>query len=80
VNPFAAGGPRTADNIQLRCAAHNRYEGKQAFPPDPPTVRERAPAYGAVDLVPDDLRGADVARFLPVADLVDDGLQVGWEG
>ena len=80
VNPFAAGGPRTADNIQLRCAAHNRYEAKQAFPPDPPTVRERAPAYGAVNLVADDLRGADVARFLPVADLVDDGLQVGWEG
>jgi 5-methylcytosine-specific restriction endonuclease McrA len=26
LDPFAAGGPATVDNIQLRCAAHNRYE------------------------------------------------------
>lgn len=45
--PDADGGPPTAENIELRCAAHNRYEGDQAFPPDPPMVRERAPAYGA---------------------------------
>jgi hypothetical protein len=80
MDPFAAGGPPTVSNIQLRCAAHNRYEGKQAFPPDPPLVRERAPAYGAAAVVADALRGADVVRFLPVPDFVDDRLQVGGEG
>ena len=26
VVPYAAGGAATADNIQLRCRAHNQYE------------------------------------------------------
>jgi hypothetical protein len=28
VAPFAAGGPANADNIQLRCRAHNQYEAR----------------------------------------------------
>ena len=31
VIPFARGGPTTADNLELRCAAHNRYEAEQCF-------------------------------------------------
>ena len=29
--PYASGGPTTADNLELRCAAHNRYEAEQYF-------------------------------------------------
>jgi 5-methylcytosine-specific restriction endonuclease McrA len=31
VRPFAAGGEPTAENIQLRCRAHNGYEANLAF-------------------------------------------------
>jgi hypothetical protein len=31
VVPFASGGSTTADNLELRCAAHNRYEAEQYF-------------------------------------------------
>ena len=31
VHPFADGGRSTADNIQLRCRAHNRYEAELVF-------------------------------------------------
>ena len=31
VTPYASGGPATADNISLRCRAHNQYEGELAF-------------------------------------------------
>jgi 5-methylcytosine-specific restriction endonuclease McrA len=31
VIPFAHGGPTTVDNVQLRCRAHNAYEGDLAF-------------------------------------------------
>jgi hypothetical protein len=43
VVPFAKGGPATADNIQLRCRAHNTYEAVQVF--GPLLAREVAPAY-----------------------------------
>jgi hypothetical protein len=33
VQPFAAGGPATPDNIQLRCRAHNDYEAELYFGP-----------------------------------------------
>jgi hypothetical protein len=38
--PFAAGGPATADNISLRCRQHNHYEAETFFgeaevPPEP---------------------------------------------
>jgi len=46
VVPFALGGQSTAENIQLRCRAHNQYEGEQVFGPKPGLVRERRPAYG----------------------------------
>lgn len=29
VVPFAAGGPGTLDNLQLRCRAHNAYEARR---------------------------------------------------
>jgi hypothetical protein len=31
VVPYAAGGATTAENLELRCAAHNRYEAEQYF-------------------------------------------------
>ena len=31
VVPYASGGPTTVGNLELRCAAHNRYEAEQHF-------------------------------------------------
>jgi hypothetical protein len=31
VHPFARGGPTTADNLELRCRAHNAHEGERDF-------------------------------------------------
>jgi hypothetical protein len=33
VEPFAAGGAPTSENIQLRCRAHNAYEAQLYFDP-----------------------------------------------
>jgi hypothetical protein len=44
VRPFANGGPSTADNIELRCRAHNQYEADLFFG-HPLTVRERPGPY-----------------------------------
>ena len=41
--PFARGGPTTVENLELRCAAHNRYEAEQHFGL---FVREVQPTYG----------------------------------
>ena len=41
--PFAAGGPATAENITLRCRAHNQYEADAYFKQD---SRSQAPAGG----------------------------------
>lgn len=38
VTPFAYGGKNTADNIQLRCRAHNQYEADLQFPLEPKTA------------------------------------------
>ncbi len=46
VTPYAAGGASTADNIQLRCRAHNGYEAERYFGPrKPPVVREANVSY-----------------------------------
>ena len=45
VVPFAAGGPTTVENLELRCAAHNRYEGEQHFGL---FVRETQPAWNGL--------------------------------
>ena len=51
IKPFARGGLPTVENIQLRCRAHNQYEGERAFgsqrvknrgaPRSPPDVRAK---------------------------------------
>ena len=52
VVPFAEGGPSTADNIQLRCAAHNAYEATAYFADrEPPLFRETTMPWTARDLV-----------------------------
>jgi 5-methylcytosine-specific restriction endonuclease McrA len=43
VVPFAEGGPTTAENLQLRCRAHNVYEAERVFGPF--LLRERVSAY-----------------------------------
>jgi hypothetical protein len=43
VKPYAAGGGPTVDNIELRCAAHNRYESGLFFAG---MVREPEVVYG----------------------------------
>ena len=45
--PFAAGGTATVDNIELRCASHNRYEAELYFGADYPwLVRDAVTPYG----------------------------------
>jgi len=45
VTPYARGGKATADQIQLRCRAHNQYEAVEAFGPRPVGVRECSITY-----------------------------------
>ena len=45
VEPYAAGGSATAENIQLRCRAHNLYEARCFFSPDDEMVREESTAW-----------------------------------
>jgi hypothetical protein len=47
VVPFAEGGAAIASNIQLRCRAHNAYEGEQWF--GPLIARETPSPYGFSD-------------------------------
>ena len=49
VYPHELGGPATVENIQLRCRAHNQYEGELVFGPRPSRVRERSAVYDAPD-------------------------------
>ena len=48
VLPFARGGSTTVENLELRCAAHNRYEAEQCFGL---LVRESAEIYPSSALV-----------------------------
>ncbi len=45
--PYAVGGAATADNIQLRCRAHNRYEARLFF--GDTLVRERPEVWSTLD-------------------------------
>ena len=47
VAPYAAGGAATADNIQLRCRAHNQYEASLFF--GDILVRERQEMWSTLD-------------------------------
>ena len=57
VRPFAAGGESTAENIELRCRAHNQYEAKLFF--DQPLIARERPghSYGVVNSVWTELNG-----------------------
>jgi 5-methylcytosine-specific restriction endonuclease McrA len=59
VTPYARGGKATADQIQLRCRAHNQYEAVEAFGPRALMVREHAVPYGAARSL-----GPDRAEFV----------------
>ena len=43
VEPDAAGGPATTENIELRCRAHNAYQARLFFTPE--VVREKQPSW-----------------------------------
>lgn len=45
VEPVAAGGPPTSENIQLRCRAHNSYEAQLYF--DPASLHDGGTCPGA---------------------------------
>jgi hypothetical protein len=45
VIPYARGGATTLENLELRCAAHNKYEAEQTFGL---FVRERAAIYSSM--------------------------------
>ncbi|MGB2713234.1 MAG: HNH endonuclease signature motif containing protein [Vicinamibacterales bacterium] len=44
VRPFAAGGETTADNLELRCRAHNGYESQRFFGSE--LVKEESRSFG----------------------------------
>jgi hypothetical protein len=46
VVPYAAGGATTADNLELRCAAHNRHEAEQYFGQAFPMFVREEPGLG----------------------------------
>ena len=46
LTPYAAGGETTADNLELRCRAHNAYEAERYFGV-PLFARERRAGFGA---------------------------------
>ncbi len=49
VVPYASGGPSTADNIELRCRAHNGYEAERHFGTWVAAVVREEPAVYALD-------------------------------
>lgn len=61
-DPFAMGGEATADNIELRCAAHNRYEAELFFGVNyPGIVREVRPIWPNEVFVPDGVEARPAA-------------------
>ena len=50
VEPYAAGGAATVDNIQLRCRAHNQYEARVFF--GDMLVRERPAVWDLTPALP----------------------------
>jgi hypothetical protein len=63
VVPYAAGGGAVAENIELRCRAHNLHEAEQYFTRRRPLlVREaNGPAYLLMRLGPDRVRSGITA-------------------
>ena len=75
VVPFAAGGEPSANNLELRCRAHNQYEADRYFGPlhVPPLVREERALFG----VPANSLQKGVHNALMAAELIssrDEGL------
>ena len=59
VEPYAAGGAATVDNIQIRCRAHNQYEAEVFFGAS--VVRERPEVWDLTAALPaNPLRWSDV--------------------
>ena len=58
VEPFAAGGTATVENVELRCRAHNVYEADLFFGPrEPMVVRESRIPFRATNSVQPDRAG-----------------------
>ena len=57
VVPYAAGGETRAENLELRCRAHNAYESEKFFGHRGALfAREGRPAWGTHELVPERVR------------------------
>jgi hypothetical protein len=63
VIPYALDGPTTAENLQLRCRAHNAYESEQCF--GSMWVRERRDGDGWTVQLGPDRAGGSVVRENP---------------
>ena len=59
VVPHSAGGQATADNIQLRCRAHNNYEANLYFGSEGPPVRDKPVSTGRPGALPADRGGRE---------------------
>ena len=75
LKPFATGGKATVDNIQVRCRAHNRYEGEMFYGPlrhsasENPPVPERVTRTHQDSSRPDeDARSPGLGRALERSD------------
>ena len=67
VVPFADGGTAVADNIQLRCRAHNQHESYLWFSAEkPPLVRELRDYSGGSQLGPDRVASRLTDRLQPL--------------
>jgi len=62
VQPFASGGEATADNIELRCRAHNSYEAELYFGFCPASVPDDRGAPRAALLAPGQVRAQRPVR------------------
>jgi hypothetical protein len=61
VVPFAAGGPTTVQNLEIRCRRHNAYEAEQWF--GPLLARETRAVYGATRSRPRNESDSGVRRL-----------------
>ncbi len=64
INPYAAGGGSTVDNIELRCRAHNQYEARVFFG-DMVAREPRAPWNLAIALPPNPFSVHECERRQP---------------
>ena len=61
VEPYAAGGLTTIQNLELRCRSHNAYEAEQYF--GPLLIRETRALWGGLTRSGPDRERENASRF-----------------